>query len=193
MTEVVETPVPVETIEVQNVVGSGDLGRELDLAAVARDLPETEYDPAKMPGLLYRPSAAEATVMLFESGKVIVMGSTSGDGTRKAFRECVADLRSLGISLSDLSEVEIQNIVARADFGAEFYLSAVAVGLGLEHVEYEPEQFPGLVYRLVAPEAVVLLFGSGKAVIVGVADPARIETAVERVTAQLANLGLLDG
>jgi transcription initiation factor TFIID TATA-box-binding protein len=193
MTEVVETPVPVETIEVQNVVGSGDLGRELDLAAVARDLPETEYDPAKMPGLLYRPSAAEATVMLFESGKVIVMGSTSGDGTRKAFRECVADLRSLGISLSDLSEVEIQNIVARADFGAEFHLSAVAVGLGLEHVEYEPEQFPGLVYRLVAPEAVVLLFGSGKAVIVGVADPARIETAVERVTAQLANLGLLDG
>jgi transcription initiation factor TFIID TATA-box-binding protein len=193
MTEAVETPVPVETIEVQNVVGSGDLGRELDLAAVARDLPETEYDPEKMPGLLYRPSAAEATVMVFESGNVIVMGSTTSDGTQSAFRECVADLRDLGISLTDLSEIDIQNIVARADFGVEFHLSAVAVGLGLEQVEYEPEQFPGLVYRLGTPEAVVLLFGSGKAVIVGVTERGSIEAAVERVTARLADLGLLDG
>ena len=193
MTEAVETPVPAETIEVQNVVGSGDLGRELDLAAVARDLAGTEYDPEKMPGMLYRPSAAEATVMLFESGKVIVMGSTSGDGTRKAFRECVADLRSLGLSLTDLSAIEIQNIVARADFGAQFHLSAVAVGLGLEQVEYEPEQFPGLVYRLGTPEAVVLLFGSGKAVIVGVTEPTNIETAVERVATRLTDLGLLGG
>jgi transcription initiation factor TFIID TATA-box-binding protein len=193
MNEPVETPVPVETIEVQNVVGSGDFGRELDLAAVARDLSETEYDPEKMPGLLYRSPAIEATVMVFESGKAIVMGSTSGDGTRKAFRECVADLRSLGISLTDLSAIEIQNIVARADFGAQFHLSAVAVGLGLEQVEYEPEQFPGLVYRLGTPEAVVLLFGSGKAVIVGVTERTSIETAVERFATRLADLGLLDG
>jgi transcription initiation factor TFIID TATA-box-binding protein len=193
MNEAVETPVPMETIEVQNVVGSGDLGRELDLAAVASDLSETEYDPEKMPGLLYRSPAVEATVMVFESGKVIVMGSTTSDGTQSAFRECVADLRSLGLSLTDLSAIEIQNIVARADFGAQFHLSAVAVGLGLEQVEYEPEQFPGLVYRLGASEAVVLLFGSGKAVIVGVTDPARIETAVESVATQLSDLGLLDG
>jgi transcription initiation factor TFIID TATA-box-binding protein len=192
MSKTGEAIAPAETIEVQNVVGSGDLGRELDLTAVAMDLSEAEYDPEKMPGLLYRPPAAEATVMLFESGKVIVMGSASSDGIRRTFRECVADLRDLGIPLTDLTEIEIQNIVARADFGAQFHLSAVAVGLGLEQVEYEPEQFPGLVYRLGTPEAVVLLFGSGKAVIVGVTERTTIEAAVERVATRLTDLGLLD-
>jgi transcription initiation factor TFIID TATA-box-binding protein len=193
MSKTGEATAPAETIEVQNVVGSGDLGRELDLAAVAMDLSEAEYDPEKMPSLLYRPPAAEATVMLFESGKVIVMGAASSEETRSAFSECAADLRSLGIPLPDLSEIDIQNIVARADFGEELHLSAVAVGLGLERVEYEPEQFPGLVYRLGTPEAVVLLFGSGKAVIAGATDCTSIETAVERVATRLADLGLLDG
>jgi transcription initiation factor TFIID TATA-box-binding protein len=193
MSEGMEATALSETIEVQNVVGSGDLGRELDLAAVATDLPETEYDPEKMPGLLYRSPAAEATVMVFESGKVMVMGSASNDGTRRAFNECVADLRSLGIPLNDLSEIDIQNIVARADLGEELHLSAVAVGLGLEQVEYEPEQFPGLVYRLGTPEAVVLLFGSGKAVIAGATERTNIEAAVERVATRLTDLGLLDG
>ena len=192
MSEGMETTALTESIEVQNVVGSADLGRELDLAAVAMDLSETKYDPEKMPGLVYRPPAAEATVMVFESGKAMVMGAASGDDARKAFGECVADLRSLGISLADLSEIDIENIVARADFGEEFHLSAVAVGLGLEQVEYEPEQFPGLVYRLDTPEAVVLLFGSGKAVIVGATKRVGIETAVERVATRLADLGLLE-
>lgn len=192
MSEAVEVTSPADTIEVQNMVGSGDLWRELDLAAVAMDLPEAEYDPERMPGMLYRPSAAEATVMMFESGKVIVMGATNRDGTRKSFREYVTALCSLGIPLTDVSEIEIQNIVASADFGEQFHLSAVAVGLGLEQVEYEPEQFPGLVYRLAAPEVVVLLFGSGKAVIVGATELGHIESAVEKVTAQLTDLGLLD-
>jgi transcription initiation factor TFIID TATA-box-binding protein len=193
MSEMAETAVPTETIEVQNVVGSGDLGRELDLAAVAMDLPETEYNPEKMPGLLYRTSAPEATVMLFASGKVVVMGTTTDEGMRRAFKKCVTTFRNLGMSLDDVSELEMQNIVASAEFGERVNLTAAAVGLGLEQVEYEPEQFPGLMYHLAAPEVVVLLFGSGKAVVVGATECESIETAVETVATRLTDLGLLDG
>lgn len=185
-------PAPTETIEMQNVVGAGDLGRELDLMAVSTDLSRTEYDPEKMPGLLYHSAATEATVMVFESGKVIVMGAASSEGTRRAYSEWVDDLRSLGLSLSDRSEIDIQNIVASADFGEQFHLSAVAVGLGLEQVEYEPEQFPGLVYRLDNSNVVVLLFGTGKSVVVGAINQAGIETAVERIASQLAAIGMLE-
>ena len=192
MSKTPETPVPAETIEVQNVVGSGDLGRELDLAAVAMDLDGAEYNPKKMPGLLYRPPRAEASVLLFESGKLIVMGATTSDGTRRTFRGCVGALRDLGVSVADPTEIAIENIVARVDFGDRLNLNAVAIGLGLEWVEYEPEQFPGLVYRLDAPEAVVLLFTSGKAVVTGTIDRATIETVVETVATRLTGLGLLD-
>lgn len=193
MGETTKTAGPTETIEVQNMVGSGDLGRELDLAAVATDLPETDYDPERMPGLLYRTSAPEATVMLFASGKAIVMGTTTDEDMRRAFTECVTALRNLGVALPDVSELELQNIVASAEFGEQINLTAVAVGLGLEQAEYEPEQFPGLMYRLADSEVVMLLFGSGKAVIVGASDRESIETAVETVATRLTDLGLLDG
>lgn len=186
-----EETVPAETIEVQNVVGSGDLGRELDLTAVAMDLSGAEYNPEKMPGLLYRPPHAEASVLLFESGKLMVMGATSSDGTRKTFRGCVGALRDLGVSVTDPSEIVIENIVARANFGDRLNLNAVALGFGLEWVEYEPEQFPGLVYRLDAVDAVVLLFGSGKAVVTGATDRTIIETTVETVATRLADYGLV--
>jgi transcription initiation factor TFIID TATA-box-binding protein len=70
-------------------------------------------------------------------------------------------------------------------------LNAIAIGLGLENVEYEPEQFPGLVYRLGEPNVVVLLFGSGKMVITGGKQPEDVEAATEELVSQLTDLDLL--
>lgn len=192
MDEIPETAVPRESIEVQNVVGTGDLGRELDLMAVARDLPETKYDPNQMPGLLYAPSSTEATVLMFASGKLIVMGNPSKERLRENFEECIAAVSALGVPALDPSEVEIVNIVAGADFGTQLNLSAVAVGLGLENSEYEPEQFPAVVYRPAAADTTTMIFGSGTVEVTGATDLATVETAVERVTTRLADLGVLD-
>ncbi len=76
-------------------------------------------------------------------------------------------LKEIGISVIDEPEVKVQNIVASADLGVDLNLNAIAIGLGLENIEYEPEQFPGLVYRLDNPRVVVLIFGSGKMVVTG--------------------------
>ena len=66
-----------------------------------------------------------------------------------------------------------------------------AISLGLERVEYEPEQFPGLVYRLDEPKVVVLLFGSGKLVCTGARQPSDVEEAVCKITEELRSAGLL--
>ncbi|MDO8728240.1 MAG: TATA-box-binding protein, partial [Candidatus Methanoperedens sp.] len=70
-------------------------------------------------------------------------------------------------------------------------LNAVAIGLGLENVEYEPEQFPGLVYRMSTPKVVLLVFGSGKLVITGGKKPEDAEAAVEKIVTELDGIGLL--
>src|SRR5213592_267708 len=84
-----------------------------------------------------------------------------------------------------------QNIVATSDLGAPLDLNAVAITLGPGAVEYEPEQFPGLVYRINEPKVVLLMFGSGKVVCTGARKPADVETAVEKITAELKANGLL--
>ncbi|NYT01111.1 MAG: TATA-box-binding protein, partial [Methanocellales archaeon] len=78
-----------------------------------------------------------------------------------------------------------------ADLGSELNLNAIAIGLGLENIEYEPEQFPGLVYRIKEPKVVVLLFGSGKLVITGGKKTEDIEAAVKKISKELKGLGLL--
>ncbi|MCK4443187.1 MAG: TATA-box-binding protein, partial [Thermoplasmata archaeon] len=87
--------------------------------------------------------------------------------------------------------IEVQNIVASSDLETEINLNAIAISLGLEKVEYEPEQFPGLVYRLDDPKVVVLLFGSGKLVCTGARKPEDVERAVEKITEELSTAGLL--
>jgi len=84
-----------------------------------------------------------------------------------------------------------QNIVSSADLGHDLNLNALAIGLGLEDVEYEPEQFPGLVYRMDDPEVVLLLFGSGKIVITGGKFAEDATAAVENIVERLDDLGLL--
>ena len=85
----------------------------------------------------------------------------------------------------------IQNIVATSDLGGELNLSEVAIALGLENVEYEPEQFPGLVYRIREPKVALLLFGSGKIVCAGARTIEDVSLAVDKVSKELSLLGQL--
>lgn len=184
---------PTDTIEVQNVVGVADLGLELDLSTVAIDLKNADYDPEQFAGLLYRTQDPTATVMTFTSGAVTITGAVSVGDMQAAFTEYAAALRDLGIPVGDTPTVEVTNIVADADLGERLNLNATAVGLGLERTEYEPEQFPGLVYRLNTPPVVLLLFASGKLVVTGATDRESIGTAVETAAARLTDLSLLAG
>ncbi|OQB24847.1 MAG: TATA-box-binding protein 2 [Euryarchaeota archaeon ADurb.Bin190] len=81
--------------------------------------------------------------------------------------------------------------MASADLKTDLNLNAIALGLGLENIEYEPEQFPGLVYRIKQPKVVVLIFSSGKLVVTGGKSPEECEEGVHIVRMQLENMGLL--
>ena len=192
MTEQRDPPDPRETIELQNVVASTGIEQELDLQTVAMDLRGADYDPETSPGVVYRTEDPHVTTLLFRSGKLVSTGASSVGDVNTALERVFDDLRELGIAIADEPEITVQNMVASADLGQQLNLNAITIGLGLENVEYEPEQFPGLVYRLDDPPVVVLLFGSGKAIVTGGTTREVIGRAVEAVEVQLVDLGLLE-
>lgn len=192
MEEVTSITDPEETLSIENVVGSTSLEQELDLETLADDLEDVSYDPEQFPGLVYRTTDSKAASLIFRSGKLVCTGASSIDDLRRAVRITVEKLRTLGIVVPADPEVTIQNIVTSGDLGARLNLNAIAIGLGLEAVEYEPEQFPGLVYRLDEPDVVALLFGSGKLVITGGEQPSDAEAAIEMVQTRLIELNLLE-
>jgi len=163
----------------------------LDLQAIALALTGSEYEPEQFPGLIYRLKEPKTATLLFRSGKVVCTGAKSLDDVHKAIRKVAKQIEDAGIKVDTDPDVEVQNIVASSDLETEINLNAIAISLGLEKVEYEPEQFPGLVYRIDDPKVVVLLFGSGKLVCTGARQPEDVERAVEKITEELQAAGLL--
>jgi transcription initiation factor TFIID TATA-box-binding protein len=178
-------------IKIENVVASTSLGGELDLQAIALALGGAEYEPEQFPGLIYRLKDPKTATLLFRSGKVVCTGAKSLADVGTAIRTVAGQIKDSGIDINTDPDIEVQNIVASSDLEQEINLNAIAISLGLERVEYEPEQFPGLVYRLDEPKVVVLLFGSGKLVCTGARKPSDVERAVERITEELQAAGLL--
>ncbi|MBX0288779.1 MULTISPECIES: TATA-box-binding protein [Haloarcula] len=184
--------VTAESIQVENVVASSDIGQELDLETLSEDLGATDYDPDNFPGLVYRMHDPKAAALIFRSGKVVCTGPKSVDDVTTALEYVFDELRELGVDVATSPDIEIQNIVSSGDLDHTLNLNAIAIGLGLEHIEYEPEQFPGLVYRLDDPDVVALLFGSGKLVITGGKQLDDAEQALTVIENRLTDLGLLE-
>jgi transcription initiation factor TFIID TATA-box-binding protein len=181
---------PTDTIQVENVVASAGIEQELDLLALAMDFTGADYDPEQFPGLVYRLDDPDCTTLLFRSGKIVCTGADATDAAEEALHAVFEKLRGLDIPVAENPEITVQNVVSSADLGDSLNLEAIAIGLGLEHIEYEPEQFPGLVYRMDDPDVVALLFGSGKLVVTGGTDTTDAVAAVESITDRLAELGL---
>lgn len=180
-------------IKIQNVVASTTIGEELDLNAISAAFDNAEYEPEQFPGLVFRVTEPKTAALIFRSGKVVCTGAKSIADVDRAIEIVCNSLRAKGFQgIMDKPVIQIQNIVATADLHAELNLNAIAIGLGLESVEYEPEQFPGLVYRLTNPKVVVLIFGSGKLVCTGARRAEDASEAVDKITAELSSLGLLN-
>jgi transcription initiation factor TFIID TATA-box-binding protein len=173
------------------VVASTDIGQEINLKQVTLELEGADYDPKRFPGLVYRTKDPKTAALLFRSGKIVCTGAKSIDEVHKGVENVFQSLRNIGIDVKGTPEIKVQNIVASADLHAVLNLNAVATGLGLENIEYEPEQFPGLVYRLSDPKVVVLLFNSGKLVVTGGRTPEDAVNAVDRIVKELNSLSLL--
>jgi len=178
-------------IKVQNIVASTTFAEKLDLVVIAQSLEDAEYEPEQFPGLVYRLDDPKTATLLFTSGKANCTGAKNLEDVRKAVDIISEKLRKLGVKVYKNLEIVVQNMVATADLGGELNLNEVAMGLGLENVEYEPEQFPGLVYRVKEPRVVMLLFGSGKTVCAGGKNTEDVSTAVEKVSLMLSSMGLL--
>jgi len=180
------------TIDIVNVVASTKLAEAFDLPKIEAKLEDADYNKKKFPGLVYRVKAPKAAFLIFTSGKIVCTGSKNIEDVRAVITTLAKKLKSIGCKKINLEpEIRVQNIVASADLKTRLNLNAVALGLGFENIEYEPEQFPGLVYRIKQPKIVVLIFSSGKLVITGGKSPEECEEGARIVRMQLENMGLL--
>ena len=182
-------PKVAATVNIENVVASATLKQTIDLNAVVKTFPSVEYRPEQFPGLVFRLKKPKTATLIFNSGKMVCTGAKSENQAKKAVRKVVRELKSNGILITGTVEIKVQNIVASASLGGKIDLEKSAFTLG--RTMYEPEQFPGLIYRMSEPKVVILLFASGKLVCTGAKKEEEVYTAVNKLHQNLEDEALI--
>jgi transcription initiation factor TFIID TATA-box-binding protein len=176
-------------ISIENVVASATLNQRIDLNSIVRIFPGVEYRPEQFPGLVYRLKKPKTATLIFSSGKMVCTGAKSERLARKAIMKVVDELKRGGIVILAKPEIQIQNIVASAGLGGRIDLEKTTYSL--KRTMYEPEQFPGLIYRMDDPKVVILIFASGKLVCTGAKKEAEVPRAIAKLQATLEEKGLI--
>ncbi len=177
------------TIEIQNVVTAATLNQKIDLNAVVKGFPKTEYRPEQFPGLVFRLKKPKTATLIFGSGKMVCTGGRSEKESHRAVMHVIGELKKGGIIISGKPELKTVNIVASANLGGKIELERSAYELG--RTMYEPEQFPGLIYRMDDPKVVILLFASGRLVCTGATREENVYIAINKLHQQLEDQKLI--
>ncbi len=152
-------------IDIVNVVASATIDQKLDLNDITKKFPDVEYHPEQFPGAVFRLKIPKTATLLFTSGKMVCTGSKSEEMAVKAVNTVVQKLRKGGIKIKKNAVVTVQNIVSSINLQGRVHLEKAA--RTLPRSMYEPEQFPGLIHRMLDPKTVILVFSSGKLVCTG--------------------------
>jgi len=152
-------------ISIVNVVVSASIDQLLDLKDITKKFPDVEWHPDSFPGAVFRLKEPKTATLLFRTGKMVCTGAKSEELARKAVKTVVQKLRKGGIKIKKDATVTVQNIVASINLGGRVQLEETA--RRLPRSMYEPEQFPGLIHRMLDPKTVILIFTSGKLVCTG--------------------------
>ena len=176
-------------IEIVNVVASATIEQKLDLLEVTKKFPDVEYHPEQFPGAVFRIKSPKTATLLFSSGKMVCTGAKSEIMSVKAVNTVVQKLRRGKIKIKNDPIVTIQNIVSSINLGRKIHLEKAA--RTLPRSMYEPEQFPGLIHRMLDPKTVILIFASGKLVCVGAKVEEEIHRSVNQIHSLLEEKGLM--
>ena len=176
-------------VKIQNVVASVTLDQKINLLDIMKVFRNVEYRPKQFPGLVFRLKRPKTATLIFGSGKMVCTGAKSEKQARSAVIKVVRELKTNGIIILGKPKIVIQNMVASANLHGKIDLET-AVDI-MDNVMYEPEQFPGAIYRMKEPKVVMLLFASGKLVITGAKREEQVHEAAEKINATLIDFDLL--
>ena len=166
--------------KLQNIVSTANLKCLLDLREIALKAKNAEYNPSRFAAVIMRIKEPKTTALIFSSGKMVCTGARNEEESRLASRTFAKIILKLGFPVK-FSEFTVQNIVASCDVKFPIRLEGLASS-HLQYCSYEPEMFPGVIFRMESPPKIVLLiFVSGKIVITGAKNREDIYKAYQNI------------
>mmetsp|Transcript_35164 Transcript_35164/g.40102 ORF Transcript_35164/g.40102 Transcript_35164/m.40102 type:complete len:265 (-) Transcript_35164:182-976(-) len=153
-------------IRIQNMSCTANLGVRLDLKRISLKCRNCEFNPRRFAAVIMRLREPRATALIFGSGKMCVTGVKSTHNATLATKRFAYIIERVGFKPEEHLNFKVQNIVGTTDVGFPIRLEGLVYAHSM-YASFEPELFPGLIYRMIKPRVVFLIFVSGKLVITG--------------------------
>ena len=175
--------------KIENVVATVvmEITEKIDLTIIARKYEDVEYNPERFPGLIMRIKDPKATFLIFSTGKMVITGLRRAVEAKPGVTKVIKYIRKAGIKV-DNPVITIQNIVASGNLHTFIDLNMAAIVM--DNAMYEPEVFPGVIYRMKEPKTVFLLFSTGKVVCTGAKNKEIVREAFIKLTQDIKELGV---
>jgi len=173
--------------KIENIVASGSIADSIDLEMISAKLENCELNTKRFPGAVLRLQNPKIAVLIFSSGKVVITGARSPEALVRGQAILIKTMKEAGVICHDTPDVAVTNMVCSYDLGKYINLNKVVITLNMENVEYEPEVFPGLVFRIPDPKVVALLFSSGKIILTGGRNMEKVEEGLAYLEQKLSN------
>lgn len=175
-------------VKVENVVAVAKLGVDVPLEKMTAQTEKPEHEPEHTAGIVYRPGGEGVAALIFSAGKIVCTGTRSVDQAKKSINKVVEKVKEIGVDVPAGFDIEIEDIVASSKIPAQLDLQKLA--FSLQNAEYDPDRFPGLVYRISDPPVSFMLFASGKVICSGAHSMGDIQRALRKLMDELKKAGV---
>jgi transcription initiation factor TFIID TATA-box-binding protein len=177
-----------ESLKIENIVASGVIAESIDLVELSNKVENCELHKKRFPGAVYHIADPKMASLIFSSGKIVLTGARNQKALTDGLAIIVKSLKEAGIEPLKEPKVAITNMVCSYNLGKYINLNRLTIILNVENIEYEPEQFPGLVYRVKDPKIVALIFSSGKIILTGGKNLEDIKKGIDVLEQKLASI-----
>lgn len=178
-------------ITIENIIAYTKIANKLNIEKIAEKLPDFKYNPNEFAGLTLKLEKPNAAVLLLPNGKVICTGAKNFEGVETAIKSAIEKIKNIQKKLIKKPKIETQNIITSIELKKELNLSLISKESMLENIDYEPDKFPGLIYRMDDVGASFLIFSSGKIICTGVKTIEEVTNAIKMMEEKLSSLGVI--
>lgn len=170
---------PPEMPQTKNVVATVNVKCKLDLKEIHTKTRNSEYNPKRFAAVVMRIRDPKSTALIFASGKIVITGAKTPNDAYISSRKFVKILQKLEFP-AKWTDYKIVNVVSSCSCGFPVRLESFA-HFKSQNTSYEPELFPGLIYRMKQPKVAIIIFVSGKIVLTGARSPQEIDQSFKLI------------
>lgn len=178
-------------IKIENIVASAQISELLDIKLLSEKIAGSNYNPLDFNGISINYENEKIAVIVLETGKVVCTGAKETTDAIDKIKKITSEIKKIGFEIKKDYEVKIESITVSTDLKKELHLASIATGLILQNVDYEPEVFPGLTYKMDEFCTVLILFSSGKLVCTGAKSVDDASNSIKKMEEKLSSIGAL--